>query len=91
MRGRNAFVCWEGSYLYNIALDLSSRFGALATMKGRCTCRYENKEGKAVVTLRRRHFDESSLPRLLSRETHAALQFENDIYIKAIHLLMNFV
>jgi hypothetical protein len=57
-------------------------------MKGCCTYRYENKRGTAVVTLRRRHFDECSLPRLLSRETHAALHFENDIYTKASHPLM---
>lgn len=41
-----------------------------------------------MVTLRRRHFDECSLPRLLSRETHAAMHFENDIYTKASHPLM---
>ena len=40
-----------------------------------------------MVTLRRRHFDECSLPRLLSRETYAALHFQNDIYTKASYPL----
>ena len=35
--------------------------------------------------LRRRQFEESTLPRLLSPGTHAKLHFRNDIYTKVSH------
>ena len=34
------------------------------------------------MTLRRRHFEEASLSRLLSEQTKAELHFQNDIYTK---------
>ena len=49
---------------------------------GSCTCRFQGHEGRAVVTLRRRHFEEHSLRRLLSEQTNAQMDFENDIYTK---------
>lgn len=49
---------------------------------GSCTCRFQGHDGRAVVTLRRRHFEEASLHRLLSEQTNAQLHFENDIYTK---------
>ena len=35
--------------------------------------------------LRRRHFEESILPRLLSPDTSTELHFRNDIYTKVSH------
>lgn len=43
---------------------------------------FEGKEGEAIVTLQRRHFDMERLPHLLSDKTSTELHFENDIYTK---------
>ncbi|BDA50605.1 m7GpppX diphosphatase [Coccomyxa sp. Obi] len=44
--------------------------------------RFEGKEGEAVVSLRRRAFDEGSLPSILSSDTQMTIQFQNDVYAK---------
>ncbi len=51
--------------------------------------RFQDQEGRAVVTLRRRHFEEASLPRLLSEQTHVDLHVDNDVYTKVSHVLLH--
>ena len=37
------------------------------------------------MSLRRRAFDEGSLPSILSCATHMTIQFQNDVYAKVCH------
>ncbi|EIE20512.1 scavenger mRNA decapping enzyme, partial [Coccomyxa subellipsoidea C-169] len=44
--------------------------------------RFEGNESDAVISLRRRAFDEGRLPFLLTSATHLDIQFHNDVYAK---------
>ncbi len=49
---------------------------------------FDGNEGDAVISLRRRAFDEGRLPFLLTSATHLDIQFHNDVYAKVRWILI---